>query len=224
MRKVLVGVSAAFLLFAVAVPGVVYAQDDSAASQDQTTDQATNDGAISAQDQASDRAAERAARIEANKQRVTDRLSVAEERRIGAACSAAQEKVAALQGNLGEAIENRRSAYADISAKLDEVVRKLHAASVDTTGLEAAITEMNTQSSAVLAAAEAYQSTLADLAAMDCASDPNGFQATLTVAREQRATLVAQAQTLRDYITVDIKAILQAIREQLATNDAAEES
>lgn len=202
MRKMVMGMATALALVIIAVPAMTTAQTDSAS------------------DTASDQATDRQARIDAFKERVTTRLTAAQERRIANACKAAQGKVTSLQNNLTTAVEKRRSAYANVSDKLEEIVRKLQAASVDTTELEAAITEMNRQAAAVVSAIESYSATLADLAGMDCEADPQGFQAALTVAREQRTALVGQVQGLRDYINGTIKPNLQAIREQL-TNDSA---
>ena len=222
MRVKVLG-AAVVMVFAIAVaPTVVIAQSNDT-SVDTTT---TVDEASDATDQTTDRASDRQARIEDYKRQATDRLTAAQERRIANACSAAQAKVAAVQTNTSGAIERRRTAYANISEKLAEIVRKLQAGSVDTTELEASIQEMERLAAAVVTAAEAYQATIADLAEMDCAADPEGFQAALSVARQQRATVVAQAQALRDYISGTLKPLLQSIREQLTSDatDGAEEA
>jgi len=222
MKKIFAGVLTIVMMSAVVLPSAVIAQEDSTSSSEAETSQSTVDSAGSLSERATNRAAARDARIADYKQRVTDRLSATEERRIVAACKAAQVVVAKLQSNLSTAIERRKDAYANVSEKLAEVVRKLKVASVDTTELEDAVTEMERQAAAVIVAAEEYSATLTDLTEMDCEADPSGFKAALVVAREQRAAVVSQAQSLKEYVKVNIKAILQKIREQLA-NDAATE-
>lgn len=215
MRKTLLLSMSAAMLLVVSMPAVVRAQTDNVNDQ---TDTATTTDADTTDSTAADRAAGRAARIDAYKTQVSDAITATEERRIAAACKAAQTVISRLQTNLEEAITKRTRVYNNVTEKLKTIVERLQAASVDTNELETAITEMERQIAAVLDMVRTYQATLFDLAEMDCEADPAGFKAALAVARQQRTELVSLAQTLREYITVTIKDILQRLRDSLASD------
>lgn len=201
-QKLVAAVAACAFLVALVAPAAVSAQTDG--STDESADTTATD---------------RTKRIEAYRQRVTDALSQAEERRIAGLCVAAQAVVGRLQTNLDTVIENRRSRYAVVADKLNELVRKLQAAEVDTTELEAVIAELDALADTVVEAVTEYQTTLTDLAEMDCEADPSGFKAALSAAREQRAEIITSAQGVRSYFVDTIKPLLQTIREQLVASN-----
>ncbi len=196
------------------MPGVSYAQTGGPADDVTTQNEASEDTPSG-----TDRASGRQDRIDKYKEKVTEKLSAAKERRITNGCKAAQGKVTSLQNNLSRAITNRKDIYTNIKERLDAVVVKLQAASIDTAELEVAIADIETQSSAVMEKIETYKATLEDLAAMDCTVDPTGFAAALSAAREQRTEIVTMAQALKSFVQDDVKAILQTIRQDLASNN-----
>lgn len=214
MKKILMGVAASYLCVAGFMPAVAAAQDDAtnSSNSEETSEQKPVDDATT---DVADKSTKRKERIEEYKKSVTDKISAAKEKRLASVCKAAQGKVTSHENNVSKAITNRKGIYENISSRLTKVIEKLKAASIDTTELEAALTEVETQSAAIVAAAEEYQTTLADLAEMDCTVDPAGFQAALTAAREQRAALVELAKALKQYIQQDVKSILQTIKQQL---------
>lgn len=217
MKKIFISM-VVVMFAAVSLPGFVMAQDDSG-TNDAATDQQTDDDATSDSSD-TDRASDRQTRIDAIKDRITDRLSAAEERRVAGVCKAAQTIVNRLQENLNTATENRSAKYTEVIEKLNTLLTRLQETTADTSALEAAITEIDSQANALVAAINSYQLLLDDLASMDCEEDPSGFKAVLSDARTTRGNLVAQAMTLKTYVTEDVRTILSTIKDQLSTEES----
>jgi len=209
MRKISFGL-VAIMFTAVFVPVVVSAQNN-AGNQPGTAGE--------------NKQSEREARIDEAKQNVANKLSAAEERRVAGLCKASQTVITRLQAKIATTAQSREQRYTRVSEKLDTLLAKLKAASIDTTNLEAAITKMDekvlTHTSTSMGA---YQTALADLIEMDCAEDPSGFKAVILRVREQRKSLVGEAAELKELITVEIKQALTELRAQLAAvNEGVEE-
>lgn len=219
MKRILTSALCLVLVAAFALPAQVLAQQDNT-NTDNTTE--TENPETLDQTQSSNESANtesgRKERIEAYKKKVTEKLTAAQERKITGACAGAQGKVNTHSKNVDKILTNRKVMYEKIISRLTTVKEKLAAASIDTVKLDTAILEVQTQSASIVAAIETYNATLIDLAEMDCTSDPSGFKAALTAAREQRADIIAKAKVLRSYITSDVKAILQELKAQLETS------
>ena len=214
MKGILIAVFTLTLL----IPAAVYAQADlqseqTADSTAQTTD-AVDDS--TSRERLQDR-------LDDYKQRVEERLSLAEERRIARLCTNAQAVVARLESNLASARENRSDAYSGIYDRLNSLVEKLDAASIDTTELNRIILSFKEDSDEVVAKVEAYQQIVNDLIAMDCQEDPAAFKAALDIARQERNSLVNLSSTFKNSFKEAIKAELQNIRQSLS-NSSGEES
>lgn len=213
-------------------PSFVYAQtgtvEQDVSEEVTTQNEDVEDAEVEAEQETpnqSQRPSTRQERIDQYKDRVSERLTAARERRIANGCKAAQGKVTSLQNNLARAVENRKGVYAKINERLSSLVLSLQAASVDVTELEEAIASIEMQSNEIVEKIALYRATLEDLAAMDCAADPEGFAAALSVAREQREDVLFAIDGLKSYITVDVKIILDIVRELLdeTTTDPAVE-
>ena len=158
---------------------------------------------------------DRTARIEAYRQRASETLTKSEERRLAGLCSAAQTAVTRLQAGADTVAENRKNAYTKMNEKLDALVKKLQSAEVDTAELSAAVAQFSIMTDGITEIIAEYQTTLTDVAEMDCANDPSGFKAALANARQERLQIVTKSQELRSYFTDTIKPLLQTAREQL---------
>jgi hypothetical protein len=212
MKKIITGL-AVFIFVAVAVPSAVSAQQNNpVTNSNNTTTQSSED-----------KDTERQLRIEEAKKNEV-RITATEERRIAGLCKASQTVVARVQTKMQKTAETRTTRYEAVSKKLDTLVAKLKAASIDTTELEAAIAVMDEKIATHLSTLLInHQTALADLAEMDCASDPSGFKALLSEVRSQRAALVDQANELKSLVTVEVKTILNKIKIQLGTNNVDSE-
>lgn len=160
--------------------------------------------------------AKREERIAKYKEKLTERLTTVEERKLKTACKGAQTITAKLGENVGQVRKIREDAYTKITDKLNVLVEKLNLASVDTTALDAAVTDFDVQVETFLMAVDDYQTTLDDLSALDCETDPTAFKAALSAAKEERVYLVSSSQSLRLYFNDNIKPILIEIKQQLS--------
>ena len=162
-----------------------------------------------------DKGTGRAERIKAYKEKATEKLSEAKQKRITSRCVAAQGKVTSLRAKVNTAVANRKTVYQEVGDKLDTLLAKMQKAELDTTKLETAREDMRADLVLLTENLNAYDTVLADLEAMDCAADPATFQTALTSAREMQTALRAEAQEFRQFATTELKAILQDIRTQL---------
>lgn len=163
------------------------------------------------------------ARIKEAKEKMTAKVSAQESKKIASVCKSAQTKIEKLQANIANIVDNRQEKYTKISTKLADVSAKLKAAGADTTELETAIAGMETKVTEVNTTIEAYNTSLSDLASMDCEADPSGFKAALDQARSQRTDTVLMTGTVKIYVNETIKPILQSLRTSLTANNTTTE-
>ena len=207
---------------------VVYAQETADTTETEaveaTTLQATEVEATtdSAAGQ-SDKASGREARINAYKERVTTKLSDAKAKRTASRCTAAQEKIVTLRSRVQDAVDKRTSAYQMIGDKLDTLVAKLQEAGADTTAIETAREDVRTDLATLAESMAAYDTVLADLAAMDCASDPQTFMSALESARETQKKLREQAQEFRRFALNELRIAIQQTKAGLQAGASEEE-
>lgn len=235
MRKFYSALLIIALTVSVAAPSIATAEDQQSTAQDATTAQTTQanqtdsaDDSKKPEDSPEDAATEtknRSKRIDEYKKQAAQKLTQAQQKKVTSVCKTSQEKVSSVHGRLQSAVEKRKNYYATVTGKLEELSVKLEAASIDVTELKAAMTEIDAKATAISQAATDYETALTDLSAMDCVSDPAGFKAALTVAREKRTTLQTQVQALREYMKTTVKDLLKTLREQVAqVNNASDDN
>lgn len=161
--------------------------------------------------------ADRSKRIDAYKKKMTEKLTQAQQKKLTSVCKSSQGKVTSFQDNLKSAVEKRQGHYKTINSKLQELETKLEAASIDTTELKSVMAEIDTKAAAIAQAAADYETALSDLSSMDCTTDPTGFKAALSAAREKRAAVLTQVQALKEYVNSTVKDLLKKLRAQLET-------
>ncbi len=196
----------ALLLFAsivLAPLGSVSAVEDAATQAVETTTATT------------DKSAGREARIKAYEEKVETKLAEAKSKRIASRCKAAQGKITSLRARVQGIVEKRKTSYQTIGEKLDTLIAQLQKAGVDTTALETAQQDINSDLVALDESMNAYDTVLADLETMDCAADPTLFAAALESAREFQKTVRDQAQAFREFATTQLKALITDARQQL---------
>jgi chromosome segregation ATPase len=214
LNKLAIGLVISVAVLSVA-PVFAVAQEEPVTTQNSTTQAAP----VSEETTNSSDAEKRDARIKAIKEKAEAKITAAEERRVAGRCIAAQKTVENLQTKMNTVVENRREKYSEITSKLENLVVKLQAASVDTVELEAAIAEVNADVDTALTNIEAYNTSLTDLVGMDCESDPAGFKALVDSAREQRKEIISSHGQLRSRINDSVKPVLQALRERIQLSD-----
>jgi uncharacterized protein involved in exopolysaccharide biosynthesis len=152
------------------------------------------------------------------------KLATAEAARIKLKCVGAQGVVGTLNTKFGNSITVRTQAYTELQKNLDKLVTRLKAKNVDTTTLESQITELKAKITTYTTDLTAYKQALTDLKAVDCKTDPDGFQAALLAARSAHDKLVTDVTAIRTYLTGTIKPTLQTIKQQLAAKDSSSSS
>lgn len=202
-------------------PLLVYAQEDSI---DPNLNTVTETQSQESEDvTAETKAEQRAARIQALKDKKQERITQLEQKRITQKCKPAQNIIDKLQSSMNKVVENRKEKYGNLTSKLSELSTKLLAAGVDTTELDSAITEIEMTISDAILLIENYNTSLSDIAAMDCESDPEGFKLTLDEARVQRTEIISLQGTLRSGVNEKIKPLLDSIKLSLQDETVSEE-
>ena len=213
------------LVLGLCLPVMVYA---SAAAENgssgttttpKTTDTTSKTATTPTNTTATDDSQARAQRLADRKTELKTKLSSTEQKHLKTVCKAAQGKASSIsdQGkNLGA---TRDKIYATIIDKLNALVTKLKAKSVDTTELQTEITNLQGQITAFNSDAATYQQDISDLVAMDCGTDPTAFQATLDATRSAREKLLQDGTGIKAYVTSTIKPTLQKIHDQLAQTE-----
>jgi hypothetical protein len=219
LHKLTIGIVISVAVFSIA-PILVNAQEGEPVTTQNATMQATPVSEEVTDDSSTE---QRDARIKAIKEKAEARISAAEEKRVAGKCKAAQTIVGNLQTKMNTVVENRREKYTEITSKLQNLVEKLQAANVDTAELEAAIASVDTDVTASIALIEAYNTSLTDLAKMDCESDPAGFKALIDAARAQRTEIISSHGNLKARINDSVKPIMQALRESIQLSNTAGE-
>jgi hypothetical protein len=204
------------------LPIIVTAQEDTSVTNENAI-MTTQEIEATEQTEPVSRPDTREARIKELKEKVTTKISAAEERRVAARCNAAQTIVGNLQTRLNKVVENRREKYTNLTAKFLELSEKLKAAGVDTTELDAALGEIDVNVASSLETIDSYNESLTDLTAMNCEEDPSGFKLMLDEARKQRSEIVALQGAFKSSINDSIRPLLQNIRETLETNSINQE-
>ena len=162
-----------------------------------------------------DKSTGREERLESYKAKASAKLAEAQAKRITTRCKAAQIKISTYRKTATVVIENRTNVYLGIADKLDTLLAKMQSAELNTVTLETARDDMRADLVILKDSFENYDTALADLEAMDCASDPDSFNAALVEARNLQTSLKTQVQEFRQFASEQIKLILQDLRQQL---------
>ncbi len=162
-------------------------------------------------------------RLEKRKEDLKLKLTNAEQVKIKARCQASQGKLSSLEGRIKGIETSRDKVYGNISNKLAGLVAKLKEHEVDTADLEAQITALNELINSYKTDLEDYKQVVADLADMDCATDPTAYKASLESARSLRTKVHKDAADIRKFINDSIKPALAKVRDEVKQKREADE-
>lgn len=157
-------------------------------------------------------------RVAERKEALKIRLTAAKQARIKSRCKASQSKISSVQGRITGVETSRTQVHQNLVNRLTRLSEQLATHSVDTATLNSQITELNVLIQTFATDLTAYKTAVADLAAMDCEADPEGFQASLESARTLRAKASESAEAVRTYLTETIKPTLKELRARFAQN------
>ncbi len=218
-KKIMTSVVFGLLAFVLVVGGPVAAHEDEDHSSSNTTQWQPADSNSSHPDPA-----ELKARLQKRKDTLNLRLSNAQKTRLQARCENAQGKIRSVEGRIKGIETSRDRVYANLLSHLTDLSGKLKTKNVDTNQLDAQISLLEESIGAFKAGLAEYKQAVADLTAMDCASDPEAFKAALEESRSYRKTLHETGQNIRKLILETIKPALAVIRAELAAQREANSS
>lgn len=154
-------------------------------------------------------------RLKKRKEAMKLRLSNSDKVRLQNRCQAAQGALSSVQGRIQGIQTSRTQVYGNLTQRLTDLSAKLALNGVDTTELNQAIAELETQVEAFNTALTNYIQAVTDLALMQCADDAEGFKASLEQARQLQQELRQAGLAIKALMQDKIKPLLVEIREQL---------
>ena len=153
-------------------------------------------------------------RVEERRNKVKPTLTNAETTRIKDKCASAQGKTNLLQNKLRDTYNPFQNRYDAYVKKLDSLTKKLETEGKDVTELKAQTATLAEKYAAFQAQLELLRVSAADLTAMDCKAEPNGFKATLEELRTQLKATQASFKEVNKYAKETIKATLQGLKDK----------
>lgn len=167
-------------------------------------------------------------RLEEAKRKFEDKINDAKEKRVAAACVAAQTKVASVI----EKTQNFQTRHTEVHqkwlTKLTDLSARINLAGIDTTTLDGYVQELNALVSQNSSDLVSYVAGLEDVSSVDCEADATGFYSALQEARAARSLVIDDTKDVLTYIRENIKTELQNIKQQLKdakqSSDAQEDN
>ncbi len=144
-------------------------------------------------------------RIEEHKTTLKTKLDEATKKRIQLKCKAAQVTVAAHEKVFVTLGDSRSKVYDKLLVDLQKLATRLKDTGKDTTEIDADLKVAAQKVQTLKTEFKNYQQVVADVQAVDCATDPTGFKATLDAARTEREAIRKAAEDLHTYIKSTLK-------------------
>jgi hypothetical protein len=146
-------------------------------------------------------------RLNERKSTIKLQLTADQTQKITKNCTSAQKLIKSISAQDQNNATKRKQVYTNVSSHLAQVIESLNKKGTDTTGLKNIQTQFNDAANQYLIDAATYKTTMEDLSAIDCASDPTGFDVTLTAARQLRTKLsseVGQVASVKTLLTEEL--------------------
>lgn len=160
---------------------------------------------------------DRAARLQQYREQATEKLSEIRQERIQGRCEAAQTRLQSILDEDKIKADTRIEAHTRITATIQQTVIAVDAAGASAALLQQVSDDLQFRSDQVMVALKTYITALEDITALDCTTDVEGFQAGLSLARQERANLRTLTVSFREYVKSDVKTALQQIKSELST-------
>lgn len=193
------------LLAGATVPAVVFAQQSGDAARDPDLGQGWQQ------------------RVAQRKNELKTKLDAVTQARITARCKAAQTVLKNMQQRGQTGLSQRVGKYDTVSNKLSNLVEKLEGTQTDSTALKQVQAKFSAAVTTFKKDLAAYNQSLDDALAMDCAADPAGFKATLDSLRAQRAQLAKDAAAIKKLQPELVKALASVRKALVDKNQSAGE-
>ena len=157
----------------------------------------------------------RETRVGDYKKLLKETMTTALKARISSKCVPAQALLKTKSNKNSAKTKVRTDAYDKIVTELETLSTSVAAKGADVTALQASITTLKANIATFKAANTVYQLALADIAALDCKTDPTAFKAALEVARTNQIVVFNAAKTIRTQLTATVKPALELIKTSL---------
>jgi hypothetical protein len=198
------------------VATVLAVDNDMPVSNTQTTTEQTAEQTVKPEVQedttTADYKAKLQERLAKRKEEAKTKLTKAQEKRLTARCKAAQGLIQSISANAKQANTSRSEVYSKVVARMTKLSASLKSQGVDTTKLDADITELTTLVTTFETSMVDLRQSAVDLSGMDCATDPSGFKASLESLRKSRETVAKNSADIRAYIKDTLKPELETIK------------
>lgn len=158
-----------------------------------------------------------AERIAKRKTDLKTKLTNAEKLRIQSKCKASQGSISSVKGRINGIETSRTQVYKNLVSRLTDLSAKLKNKGIDTAGFDAQIAKLQTLINTFNTDLAIYKLAVSDLVDVDCATDPEGFKASLEAARSSQAVVSKDAAAVRTEVNDVIKPLLKTVRAQLET-------
>lgn len=156
-----------------------------------------------------------AERIAKRKTDLKTKLTNAEKVKIQSKCKASQGLVSSVKGRINGVETSRTQVNKNLVSRLTDLSAKLKNKGVNTAGIDAEIANLQTLINTFNADLLIYKQAVSDLVDIDCATDPDGFKASLEASRAAQAVVSKDAAAIRTKVNDVIKPLLKTIRAQL---------
>lgn len=165
-------------------------------------------------------------RIEKRKTDLKLRITATEKQRLQTRCKNSTGKFNALDGRIKGIETSRTQVYENLADRLTKLSEKLQERNVDTTEFDAEIAQLQEKIATFQTDLAAYKQAVADLKDMgaDCATDAEGFKASLETARSALQKVKVDAADIKTFVNDTIKPTLKEIREGIVKEDGESES
>ena len=165
-------------------------------------------------------------RIAKRKTELKVRITAAEKQRLQTRCKNSTGKFNSLDGRIKGIETSRAQVYDNLVDRLTKLSTKLQERNVDTTELDAEIAQLQEKITTFQTDLAAYKQAVADLKDLgaDCATDAEGFKASLEAARSALQKVKLDAADIKTFVNDTIKPTLKSIREGIVKEDGESQS
>jgi hypothetical protein len=141
-------------------------------------------------------------------------LSLADQKTLAGKCEAAQTALTNLNNHDKPILDNRFQIYNSVVGSLSQLSDNLSAQGISSPGLATAQAKFVDTINKYLTDTASYQTAVQDTIALDCASDPIGFKASLLEVRKLRAQLLSDAGAIK-VLQPSVKTAVNDVKKSL---------
>ena len=158
------------------------------------------------------------ARLEERRTRLAIKLNPTDSARVKANCVAAQAKIAAVTKGITENNQSFQSRYDTYTKQLQAAQKDSKTAGKDTAALDVQVDILGQKYRTYKTAYDQLELSLGDSKSVDCATEPNGFKATVIDIRSQLITMQDAQRQVTTQAGVAVTDTLKALKASTGVN------